>query len=547
VRDGCPVELSFDEWQSTDPLPEFIDDVTGFGLHSPSGKLVDEPEDHPLRPVHFPDHPAFGPVSAVGVPIPISPLGAEGEISKADSAGDSQPRMFIPVNDSIVEKEDQEVLDEFEVESDISAADFPGIDQSELDGGLEDEILPPLKLEIAQSKIPLSKSLGEPFSLDVGVGQSDCLSRMVFERELDNENKFEETVEALETDSLAPNLSGRDRTNKLWFYEPRMEGQQPDLLAPAFPKRQSKPPQRLTASRLGLVASTAGVLVCSNTPHNPAQSSCSSSREVRTENTSLSLPAGGLHRSAPNDRGDIRRPSSPPASMSEDSHELNRFSVRLQFPNGERPSLVYSVHGGMLVSVLRHRVMTFLEAQHPVHLLVGLSWEHDILEHEGTITDRVFPGTQIPCPYLQQGWNVNVYFTRGEDTQDTTSELMGDSGSNEESAENSSPSEESPNDSSRSNKSQDGKREGDYDLDEMIRDQLAEDHAEDAMRSSCAIAPPRTRREEVLSDREHYSRRMQQEGLFEGYRRVKRLRSDRSWPGTGGDFFHTSCRSIRGL
>ncbi len=28
VRDGCSIELSFDEWQASDPLPDYIDDVS---------------------------------------------------------------------------------------------------------------------------------------------------------------------------------------------------------------------------------------------------------------------------------------------------------------------------------------------------------------------------------------------------------------------------------------------------------------------------------------------------------------------------------------
>ncbi len=77
VRDGCPADLSFAEWQPNDPLPEFNDDISGFGLGSPSGNLIEEPEEHPDRPVHFPDHPAFGPTSSVGVPIQMPSLGTE--------------------------------------------------------------------------------------------------------------------------------------------------------------------------------------------------------------------------------------------------------------------------------------------------------------------------------------------------------------------------------------------------------------------------------------------------------------------------------------
>ena len=66
----------------------------------------------------------------------------------------------------------------------------------------------------------------------------------------------------------------------------------------------------------------------------------------------------------------------------------------------------------MLVSRLRQQIAGYLEVDLPVHLLVGDSWEYDVLEHTGTITDRFFPGTSIPCPFLQQGSRVNVYLAR---------------------------------------------------------------------------------------------------------------------------------------
>ncbi len=227
VRNGCPAELSFDEWQPTDPLPDFNDDVTGFGLGSPSGNLVDEPEDHPIFPVHFPDHPAFGPVFYVGVPIPVSPLGADSGFSTTDSTITTLSERCLPEGDSLLEEVDPELLDEFDLEPDISAEDFPNVDQSETNGGLEDEIFPPPIMEIAQSKVPLLKIDEEPFALNDSVDQSERLSGCDYEQDLDSDCKLEETVGTLETDSLKSNLSVRDRANKRWFYEPRMGGPQP--------------------------------------------------------------------------------------------------------------------------------------------------------------------------------------------------------------------------------------------------------------------------------------------------------------------------------
>jgi hypothetical protein len=199
-----------------------------------------------------------------------------------------------------------------------------------------------------------------------------------------------------------------------------------------LPKRRSNPPQRLTASRMGLIAAP-GALVCSDTSHDQVQSSCDSSRAAGSliTTSTLCLPVGGPSQTASDIQGDVQGIPLPPESMAEGSVGLNRFTFQLHFPDGGEPTLICSAHDGMLVSVLRHRVMTFLEAAHAVHLLVGLSWEDDVLEHGGTITDRFFPGTHVPCPFLQQGSNVNVYFVRGEDVDVTRFELMEGPGSSE--------------------------------------------------------------------------------------------------------------------
>jgi hypothetical protein len=235
----------------------------------------------------------------------------------------------------------------------------------------------------------------------------------------------------------------------------------------------------------------------------------------------------------------------------------------------------YSVYNRMPVSLLRLRLMALLEASHSVHLLVGLSWTHDILEHTGTITDLVFPETNVPCPYLQHGSTVNVYFIRGEDVSlappvdgtQSSPVILDDPGSDEASTSEDSTSEKvlqakreateiqyeprfflsktgmrrgnpnpnhpynqtppraegSSDDSSRSNASKTGQRE-EYNLDDLLRDQLAED----ALRSSSSrvrSSSSGVRPAEVLSDREHSARRTRQDALFEGYRRIKRLRS----------------------
>jgi hypothetical protein len=100
------------------------------------------------------------------------------------------------------------------------------------------------------------------------------------------------------------------------------------------------------------------------------------------------------------------------------------FTIRLLFPDGGSPSIIYPVHHGMPVSTLRQQIATLLSVP-VVHLLVcfsanpgsGLSWHHDILEHVGSITDRLFPDTNVPCPFLQRGSRVNVFFERPRDEE----------------------------------------------------------------------------------------------------------------------------------
>jgi hypothetical protein len=88
LRDKSPPEFSFGNWSTSDPLPAFEDDVTGFTLEAPPGSLVREPREIPELPVHMPDHPSFPP-SSVFVPIPASASlvpGPSGVVSPSSSA-----------------------------------------------------------------------------------------------------------------------------------------------------------------------------------------------------------------------------------------------------------------------------------------------------------------------------------------------------------------------------------------------------------------------------------------------------------------------------
>jgi hypothetical protein len=72
MRDGFPSEFSFADWDSSDPLPAYDDDVSGFTLANPPGSLVEDPISIPELPAHIPHHSSFGAASGVAIPIPAS-------------------------------------------------------------------------------------------------------------------------------------------------------------------------------------------------------------------------------------------------------------------------------------------------------------------------------------------------------------------------------------------------------------------------------------------------------------------------------------------
>jgi hypothetical protein len=76
MRESSPLQYSVQDWDTTDPLPEFEDDVSGFTLASPPGNFVVSPMlMMPDLPVHIPHDPSFGELSGVTVPLPpVVPL-----------------------------------------------------------------------------------------------------------------------------------------------------------------------------------------------------------------------------------------------------------------------------------------------------------------------------------------------------------------------------------------------------------------------------------------------------------------------------------------
>ena len=64
-------ETSFKQWKDNDPLPSFQDHVTGYALSSPQDSTADTTGERSSDwPHQQPEHPSFGPRSAVKVPLP---------------------------------------------------------------------------------------------------------------------------------------------------------------------------------------------------------------------------------------------------------------------------------------------------------------------------------------------------------------------------------------------------------------------------------------------------------------------------------------------
>ena len=99
-------------------------------------------------------------------------------------------------------------------------------------------------------------------------------------------------------------------------------------------------------------------------------------------------------------------PSHPLRFLVTQASQRSRLKVRLLFPDGELPDQNYSVSANLLVTDLHHRVSSLTGVQEPIVLMVSSDW--GILDHTGTVTALVLPGTSTPCPYLQHGSSIRV-------------------------------------------------------------------------------------------------------------------------------------------
>jgi hypothetical protein len=76
-----------------------------------------------------------------------------------------------------------------------------------------------------------------------------------------------------------------------------------------------------------------------------------------------------------------------------------RLGITLTFPDGKRCDQRYCVS-------MQLAVPSLLRTTSPVVLFVGPTW--GMLDHDGVVVDRFFPGTSIPCPFLIQNSVVRV-------------------------------------------------------------------------------------------------------------------------------------------
>ncbi len=182
-----------------------------------------------------------------------------------------------------------------------------------------------------------------------------------------------------------PSVSDARRgVKQRWFYEPRAKPALALVMGPG-----SIAGSEAGGAETQPAASGAGSLVPSQAPVG-----------VGVQDGGSSSAEGG--QTSPHFPG----PGNTHTPLSFCGAEGDRFTVILFYPGGERPTHPYTVFRGMPVSFLRYNLACLLELELPVSLFVGPNW--GALAHSGTITDRVFPGTTILCPYVEPGSGIRV-------------------------------------------------------------------------------------------------------------------------------------------
>jgi hypothetical protein len=260
VRTNCFIG----NWSSGDVLPVYDDDVAGFDLSRPYGGYVEAPTAVSDVPVHHPNHPSF-PDSAVLVPLPAAPNGL---FLEAPDTGlsDELPVVFPvpPLTDQLNEGVEDRTLENGEEcsletgeECSLKDGEERSLETGEecsMENGenLEEgpflehpDVAMAMTMAMAMA-MPLTLTLSLSLTLSFSVPLSLSSGRLIWLRQ------DKTRLGNLNYDALFDPRPAHRPVHQRWYYAP-VSSDPVNTHVPS--KRQSKPPQRLTSSKLGQVAS----------------------------------------------------------------------------------------------------------------------------------------------------------------------------------------------------------------------------------------------------------------------------------------------------
>jgi hypothetical protein len=88
-------EAEFAKWKDDDPLPSYLDDITGHELVSPSDDTLCELEEKLADwPTYFPSNPSFGPIKSHDEFVAVKEFSSDG--ASKDEKGPERPRRNKP-------------------------------------------------------------------------------------------------------------------------------------------------------------------------------------------------------------------------------------------------------------------------------------------------------------------------------------------------------------------------------------------------------------------------------------------------------------------
>jgi hypothetical protein len=131
----------------------------------------------------------------------------------------------------------------------------------------------------------------------------------------------------------------------------------------------------------------------------------SAPQEQATVPGTLDTSGGGRSEAPPSGSSGSEIPPSE-VRLSPPKRERVRLTIKLNFPGGERGDQTYSVNKFLSVEFFRRDMTSLLGIPPPVSLFVGPEWL--LLDRPGCVSDQIIPGTNISCPFLEQGSLVRV-------------------------------------------------------------------------------------------------------------------------------------------